>query len=113
MKYFGESWCLLTKEGQQVPSPVGTHCIWCNEEFVEGDQGVVLPSAGLEDSKPTFVHYHKNCFLRTIIGSLGHQRKQCSCFGGTLEDPLDVSLREAANLAVRECENLGRIQSNE
>ncbi len=94
----------MTAEGTQVPTPVENECLWCKEGFAEGDAGMAIPS-GMDGS---FVYYHKDCFLRTILGSLGHQRKQCSCFGGTLEDPQGVSLREAATLAVREHEEVSR-----
>jgi hypothetical protein len=59
---------------------------------------MAIPNLGEE----TEIYYHKNCFIRTIVGSLGHLRKQCNCYGGTLEDPQELSLREAANAAVRE-----------
>ena len=96
-RHFGNPW-------STDKVPVGSECSFCNEVFVDEDVGVSIPWNG--DGKSGFAHYHKNCFLRTIIGSVGHQRKQCSCFGGTLEDPLELSLREAANAAVREFEEV-------
>jgi hypothetical protein len=109
--YFGESWCALTDDGRQVPTPIESECTWCKEGFVEGDAGMATPLGFIDetDSHPvTFVYYHKNCFLRSIVGSVGHQRKQCSCFGGTLEDPQELSLRQAADAAVREFEEARR-----
>lgn len=105
MDYFGESWSAMTEAGTKIPTPTG-NCIWCNEVFVEGDQGVSTSynTNGPEGS----ANYHKECFLRTIVGSVGHQRKQCHCFGGTLEDPHELSLREAAIAAVREYEGVVR-----
>ena len=105
--YFGESWCAMTDVGLKIPTPIGKECAWCKEGFVEGEPGMALPTGFFEGSAPPpedLVFYHKNCFLRTVIGSVGHQRKQCSCFGGTLEDPQGLSLRDAANASVREYE---------
>jgi hypothetical protein len=116
-KYFGESWSYMTEQGQHSPTPVGSECCWCKEGFVEGEQGLGLPTASLSVGSTSMdseilSYYHKNCFLRSLLGSVGHQRKQCSCYGGTLEDPQGLSLREAANAAVREYEEARR-SSNE
>lgn len=88
-------------------TPINEICAFCEEKFIENDQGVSIPCLS-ENNESMFSHYHKNCFLRTIVGSVGHQRKECSCFGGEFEDPLDISLREAANQAVLEFENSHR-----
>lgn len=103
--FFGESWCNLTEHGQQIPTPIDSECSWCNEGFVEDEQGIGIPSID-DEQNAIFAFYHKNCFLRTIFGSVGHQRMQCSCYGGTLEDPQELPLREAANAAVREYSKL-------
>lgn len=44
---------------------------------------------------------HKECFLRVVIGSVGHQKRNCSCYGGTEEDPPGASLHEAALAAAQ------------
>lgn len=109
--YFGDSWCNATEQGQRIPTPVGSECCWCRESIAEADMGMAMPTAFFEGQEPpaeALAFYHKNCFLRTIFGSVGHQRKQCSCFGGTLEDPQGLSLREAADAAVREYEEEAR-----
>lgn len=43
---------------------------------------------------------HYECGLRIVIGSVGHLRKECWCFGGTSEDPEGMTKREAARAAV-------------
>lgn len=43
--------------------------------------------------------WHQECTIRSIIGSVGHQEKRCSCFGGTEEDPEGMTKREAAKAA--------------
>ncbi len=45
--------------------------------------------------------FHRECALRMILGSVGHQRKTCCCFGGTGDgDPEGVSVRGAARAAL-------------
>lgn len=95
MQYFGQPWNELNWD--RVKTPVGKSCSWCEEVVVEGDRGVILPS--IPEGKTL---YHLECFLRQITGSVGHQRKTCSCFGGREEDPKGMTLREAARAAVDE-----------
>jgi hypothetical protein len=102
-KYFGEP----TLHGTKISTPVGLKCIWCKETFVEKDNGVAIPHISDSNENNEFILdgcglYHENCFKRTIIGSVGHQRKQCNCYGGNLEDPESMTLREAATAAVEE-----------
>jgi hypothetical protein len=42
---------------------------------------------------------HKECAIRAIIGSAAHQLHECSCYGGTREDPPGMTTRQAAVLA--------------
>jgi len=39
---------------------------------------------------------HLECGARSVIGSVGHQMKWCSCFGGDKEDPPGMTKRQAA-----------------
>ena len=102
---FGKPWNEMTKTLKEVLIP-STPCTWCQEQFQFEDQGVGIPHLGGEDA--TYAYYHPNCLLRTIFGSVGHQQKKCSCFGGNLEDPPEMSLREAANAAVAEFNLINR-----
>lgn len=43
---------------------------------------------------------HLECWVRAGVGSVGHLRGRCSCYGGTEEDPDGLTLREAARAAV-------------
>jgi hypothetical protein len=43
---------------------------------------------------------HTECMLRMVAGSAAHQLGECTCFGGTREDPPEMSTREAAKLAL-------------
>lgn len=65
-------------------------CAWCGERITNSDE-LIRPSPG-----------HLECSLRAILGSVGHLRKKCSCYGGTEEDPPLTSNRDAARLAVIE-----------
>lgn len=63
-------------------------CLYCDEII-------------LVDTEPTVndgsLHYE--CGLRMIVGSAAHQLHECTCYGGTREDPPDMTRREAAKLA--------------
>lgn len=92
VKYFGPEH--LRKEHEtQVPAPVEHKCILCEEQIKEGDVGTIRPGNHV-------IHYE--CELRGVIGSVGHQKKTCSCFGGTEEDPPGMTRREAAIAAVKQ-----------
>lgn len=62
------------------------NCLHCGEPIIDGDP--IVPNAG----EPL----HNVCFTRMLVGSVGHQRKRCSCFGGTEEDPPNLTKRQAA-----------------
>ena len=42
---------------------------------------------------------HGECYIRMLMGSVGHQLKACSCYGGTTEDPPGMTKHEAAHAA--------------
>jgi hypothetical protein len=98
MKVFGKPWA--HEELEQIPTPVGQLCLYCVEPIAEGDLGVEQPYLSLEGE--TTVVQHRECFLRSIFGSVGHQKKTCSCYGGTEEDPPGLTTREAAKAAAEE-----------
>jgi hypothetical protein len=46
---------------------------------------------------------HTECAIRAIFGSVAHQRRDCSCYGGKdAEELVGLSKREAAQLALVE-----------
>lgn len=83
--YFGEPKFRKPDE-TQIAAPVGLPCDWCQEAVQEGDTGTVLRGRVL----------HYECGLRGAAGSVGHQKRLCSCFGGTEEDPAGMTVRQAA-----------------
>ncbi len=95
MKRFGPNW---GRDLEEVPTPVGAPCFYCEEPIVEGDLGVVMPFMDVDGDKE--VAEHRECLLRSIFGSVGHQKGTCSCHGGEEEDPPGMTKREAAKAAV-------------
>lgn len=89
-RYFGERWGSPQFDGptEQVDTPVGLPCIWCREEFEEGDQGWLYLNGPA---------VHKECGLRSVAGGVNHLQGTCSCQGGGDDpDPEGMSKREAA-----------------
>lgn len=98
-------------------TPVGELCLHCDEPIEAGDSGSLMPLTELaegpleEGAKPgtrlfagRIVPVHRECEIRQIAGSVGHQRGLCTCDGGpgTMDDPPGLTLRQAAVAAERE-----------
>lgn len=66
-------------------------CMYCREEV--GEDGEVI-----NDGKDRL---HLDCMTRMLVGSVGHQNKTCSCYGGHDEDPPGLTAREAATAAAK------------
>lgn len=43
---------------------------------------------------------HEECAVRVVMGSVPHQMQQCSCYGGTMEEPTDKTRRQNALAAL-------------
>ncbi len=97
MKKFGQPNLAIAQNIEQIPTPIGQPCEWCKEKFLAGEDGLAIPVVG---DKGDGHYYHVNCFLRGIVGSVGHQEGSCSCYGGTKEDPPGLTKRQAADAAV-------------
>ena len=89
MKWFGIA--LVDPEEAQVPTPVGQPCGFCQEPIQMGDRGCTIPDVSGGENP-----YHFECHMRLVVGSLAHQRRRCSCYGGAELDPPGMSLRQAA-----------------
>lgn len=89
LEYFGPAKYMKLFE-TRIKTPVGQECMHCHEAIKEGDVGTMQHFNG------ALVPLHHECALRGIAGSVGHQRKLCSCFGGTEEDPEGMTTRQAA-----------------
>jgi hypothetical protein len=76
----------------QTETPVGSVCLYCCETIVIGDDGWILVDGTV---------LHRECSLRSVIGSVAHQEKRCSCFGGRGDDKEDgMTRREGAQAAM-------------
>lgn len=113
----------------RVEVPVGTTCGWCDEAFVTADLGVIVPHIGAlpnyvgpppidvddaprelflssRDEGPiaeaSAIAYHRECFMRQIVGSVAHQKGTCSCHGGKADAEIatDMTPRQEAAAAV-------------
>ncbi len=95
MKWFGV--LFVDPEEPLAPTPVGAPCGFCQEPIEAGDKGVIIPHIDTDGAseKP----YHFECHMRLTIGSLAHQERRCSCYGGNEHDPPGMSLRQAARAA--------------
>jgi hypothetical protein len=109
MNWFGKNWGgSICETTSQVPIPVGELCIHCDEPVEKSDDGIIMPVVGMRvgeytpDPRPNYAPMHLACFMRDVVGSVGHQNKTCSCFGGNEEDPVGMTKKEAAEAAYRE-----------
>lgn len=70
-------------------------CPWCDEAIASAD------SRRLMSGCPP---WHTECFVRSMLGSVAHQRRRCGCYipGSTEDDPPGMTKREAARAAVEE-----------
>lgn len=102
--YFGEDWgALALQDLEQSETPVGRPCLYCFEPIEEGEEGFIRIAIGLNDVHELPIH--RECDLRAVIGSVGHQRHTCSCYQSPGDDQEDgLSRREAALAATREFE---------
>ncbi len=76
-------------------------CAWCKEPVLPNEDHQLLPTVDVQDQ---YLHFHKNCFFRSVVGSVGHQQKKCSCYPENehpIDDPEGMTRREAADAAVK------------
>lgn len=71
------------------------NCVYCDEPLLASEHPD-LGTDGIERVEAT----HPECAFRMVAGSAAHQLGECTCFGGTREDPPGMSKREAARLAL-------------
>lgn len=70
-------------------------CPYCEETIGPFDLTDQIHMLGLGPRE-----WHWECAARSVIGSVGHQKRECPCYGGTNEDPPGVTRREAAVAAL-------------
>jgi hypothetical protein len=100
MQWFGyRPFALVCHDGKRVETPIGAICFWCEEGICPDEDGFLV------DVFTTTGHrvlpIHAECNFHRTVGGIYHQQRRCSCFGGKLAgDPDDLSVREAAALAM-------------
>jgi hypothetical protein len=94
MNWFGKDYGAPYQELRtRIKVPVGATCVYCDETIAETDDGIVDAGASV---------HHRECFLRSIFGSINHQIGMCSCkHPGMIEEPEVGTKRQAAGAAVR------------
>lgn len=109
--FFGnDQWC---SGKPRIDPPVGLRCFECDEQIGKDDSGLTVVYVSMSD--PELVHaartgevmteammtaaMHRECFLKGLFGSVGHQTKRCACYGGDFEDPPGLTKRQAASAA--------------
>jgi hypothetical protein len=104
-RYFGPCpWGPAFHEPElMIAAPIGLPCADCAEPIAKGDDGITQMQIDYDVERVRTVlcvARHRECFLRAIVGSVGHQTGQCSCFGGTEEDPPGLTRRQKAQAAL-------------
>ena len=97
MKIFGQ--IISDRDLEVVDTPVGESCARCQEDIADGDPGYLVPH--MDEHGASEKPWHRECFLRSIFGSVAHQKGECFCFGGEGEDDPDLTVREAAKASER------------
>lgn len=68
------------------------NCPYCREPVLDNE-----PKGRFQNGDTI----HPECLVRMLAGSVGHQLRACSCYGGTEDDPKDKTLREGARMAAK------------
>lgn len=73
MDYFGEKWDAPVTDppARQIPTPVDTDCLLCEEPIEEDHSGVTQPCFG-KSGGWSKAYIHKECMLRSVVGSPSH-----------------------------------------
>lgn len=103
MFWFEESWGAPCCDPElRVPIP-SIRCTHCGEEFQHGDRGFLQEEVREPITRrlvqPAYA-FHFECQMRMVLGSVGHQRGRCQCYGGSEEDPPGMTRRQAAIAAL-------------
>lgn len=83
--YFGNWSAPVTDNRPRVEVPVGEPCFWCGHPFDADSHGLFMPVYGV--AGPELQAIHKECNLRSVVGSMAHLEGRCSCCGGTDTGP--------------------------
>lgn len=76
--------------------PVGQLCLQCDEPIGQSDDGLVTMVLRSMSEPATREPVHAECQLRSVVGSLAHLEKRCSCYGGTDHETPGLTRRQEA-----------------
>lgn len=111
MKVFGPHWAGTENPLHElVPTPEGARCMHCDEDIIHGSSGSIMPYTDGNGTMERAIHLE--CLGRQVLGSVGHQKKKCACYGGHEEDDPKLTKREAALAAVRFYQNKSKADSH-
>lgn len=86
-------------DGRVADTPLGQPCTWCGELIVNGDRGFITNALDVVGHLKR-VPIHRECELRSVIGSVGHQLGKCRCYvvapAPAMDDPEGMTKRQAA-----------------
>jgi len=106
MNYFGYYGGLapLLHWGHWTETPSNASCAWCGEPILRGEDGIEDQDGRCE---------HIECFIRSIVGSVAHQKQRCPCYGGSDEhDEKGIPKRAAARAAFENWQRWGAADAN-
>jgi len=106
MNYFGYYGGLapLLHWGHWTETPSNASCAWCGEPILRGEDGIEDQDGRCE---------HIECFIRSIVGSVTHQKQRCPCYGGSDEhDEKGIPKRAAARAAFENWQRWGAADAN-
>lgn len=75
--------------------PWGGPCRHCSEPILKTDKVSLVPELAGGTRHP----FHDECITRMTVGSVGHQLRECECFGDEDTSEKGLTLREAAKRA--------------
>lgn len=96
-KWFGKAWgAPVCDIDYHIETPVGAHCLYCDETIEADDRGMTTNCEGQEQPE------HLECFMRQLLGSVAHLEKRCGCYveGSHEGDDPNLTPREAARAAL-------------
>jgi hypothetical protein len=89
----------LFELGHWTNSPIHATCAWCHELIQRGENGVDHGNGNCE---------HIECFITSIVGSIAHQERRCTCYDGFTDCKNDeMSRRDIAKVAFKNWQQWG------
>lgn len=100
-------------------TPVGVGCFHCGETIVQGDIGFMVGHFDLSNDPnlpevvANEVAYHRECFLRLVLGSIAHQDRTCHCYTRRVEKSAKEQTAKARRSPARQAAKAERSEQHE